>query len=186
MKSWCNCFSGCRVAQALRKAIRTFKGRLRFFLSISQHQRKQLRQERASTLLAYFSKEKTTIQRRETTKRKPKEKTICAGGRGRERKGREGSARLKQRRRKESALSRPTPIRFFRRRRASPQPARGAAPGPTPAAQASRPAQNFDRGGDNGKRRADNSLRLGRGQPWAGIKFGLGRRLRPEPGLARA
>ena len=58
MKSWHNFFSGCRVAQARRKAIRTFKGRLRAFLLIFQHQRKQLRQEKASTLLAYFPKKK--------------------------------------------------------------------------------------------------------------------------------
>ena len=42
-------FSGCRVAQARRKAIRTFKGRLRAFLSMFQHRRKQIRHERAST-----------------------------------------------------------------------------------------------------------------------------------------
>ena len=38
------------------KIILTFKGRLRAFLSIFQNQSKQLRQERASTLLAYFPK----------------------------------------------------------------------------------------------------------------------------------
>ena len=54
MKSWGNCFSGCRVAQARIKAIRTFNGRLRAFILIFQHRRKQLRQERASTLLANF------------------------------------------------------------------------------------------------------------------------------------
>ena len=37
MKSWRNRFSGCRLAQARRKASRTFKGRLRAFLLIFQH-----------------------------------------------------------------------------------------------------------------------------------------------------
>ena len=32
MKSWRNCFSGCRAAQARGKAIQTFNGRLRAFL----------------------------------------------------------------------------------------------------------------------------------------------------------
>ena len=58
MKSWRNLFSGCRVAQTRRKAIRIFKGRLRAFLLIFQHRRKLLRQEKASTLLAYFPKGK--------------------------------------------------------------------------------------------------------------------------------
>ena len=60
MKSWRNRFSGCRNAQARRKAIRTFKSRLRTFLSIFQHKRKQLRQEGASTLLGYFPKQKNS------------------------------------------------------------------------------------------------------------------------------
>ena len=46
MESWRNCFSCCCVAQARRKAIRTFNGRRRVFLLIFQHRRKQLRQER--------------------------------------------------------------------------------------------------------------------------------------------
>ena len=54
MKSSRNRFSGCRAAQAQRKAIRTFNGRLRAFLFFFQHQRKQPRQERASTPLAYI------------------------------------------------------------------------------------------------------------------------------------
>ena len=41
MKSSSNCFSGYRVAQARRKAIQTFKGRLRAFVLIFQHKRKQ-------------------------------------------------------------------------------------------------------------------------------------------------
>ena len=56
MKSGHNCFSGCRVAQARRKSNWIFNGRLRAFLLIFRSQRKQLRQKRASTLLANFSK----------------------------------------------------------------------------------------------------------------------------------
>ena len=41
MKSWRSFFSGRRVAQARRKAIQTFKGRLRAFILIFQHKRKQ-------------------------------------------------------------------------------------------------------------------------------------------------
>ena len=44
--------------EARRKAIQTFKGRLRAFLLIFQQRRKQIRQERASTLLACFPIEK--------------------------------------------------------------------------------------------------------------------------------
>ena len=54
MKSRRNCFSGRRAAPARRKAIRTFKGRLRAFLLMLQHRRKQIRHERAFTLLACF------------------------------------------------------------------------------------------------------------------------------------
>ena len=54
MKSWRNCFSGRRVAQARKKAIRIFKGRLKAFLLIFQHWRKQIQQGMASTLLANF------------------------------------------------------------------------------------------------------------------------------------
>ena len=38
-----NCFSGCCVAQARRKANLSFNGRLRAFLLIFQHRRKQIR-----------------------------------------------------------------------------------------------------------------------------------------------
>lgn len=56
MKSWGNCFSGCRVAQVRRQTTQTFNGRLRAFLLIFQQRRKQLRQEGVSTLLANFPK----------------------------------------------------------------------------------------------------------------------------------
>ena len=69
MKSWRSCFSCCCVAPARRKAIRTFNGRLRAFLLIFQHRRKQLRQERASTLLANFSRKKQKPRRRFRTRR---------------------------------------------------------------------------------------------------------------------
>ena len=42
MKSWRNRFSVCRVAQARRKAIRIFNGRLRALLLVFQRRRKQL------------------------------------------------------------------------------------------------------------------------------------------------
>ncbi len=52
------------------------QSRLRSFLSIFQHQRKQLRQERASTLLSYFPKQKEKNSRdrgsgQESRKEKP-------------------------------------------------------------------------------------------------------------------
>ena len=80
MKSWRNCFSGCRAAQARRKATRTFNGRLRTFLSIFQHQRKQLRQERASTLFAYFPKEKIPLATGAPGKKDEKKNQQRAGG----------------------------------------------------------------------------------------------------------
>ena len=52
MKSWRNCFSDRRAAQARKKAIRIFNVRLGAFPLIFQHRRKPIRQKRASTLLA--------------------------------------------------------------------------------------------------------------------------------------